>query len=122
MCIGGHYTMDRHDAVTAAELVGAKHGDPVPLRHVPADRDRRRRRSSPTSSRGPRRRSSILAPGRDPLVTHASSSSRPSATALPTLGGALADHEGVAEAYSVTGEWDFVAIVLVRARAARRAW
>ena len=23
MCIGGHYTMDRHDAVTAAELVGA---------------------------------------------------------------------------------------------------
>jgi L-ascorbate metabolism protein UlaG (beta-lactamase superfamily) len=24
MCIGGHYTMDRHDAVTAAALVGAK--------------------------------------------------------------------------------------------------
>jgi L-ascorbate metabolism protein UlaG (beta-lactamase superfamily) len=24
MCIGGHYTMDRHDAVTAAELVGAR--------------------------------------------------------------------------------------------------
>ncbi|MEA2373573.1 MAG: hypothetical protein QOD53_36 [Thermoleophilaceae bacterium] len=24
MCIGGHYTMDRHDAVTAAEWVGAK--------------------------------------------------------------------------------------------------
>jgi L-ascorbate metabolism protein UlaG (beta-lactamase superfamily) len=24
MCIGGHYTMDRHDAVTAAGLVGAK--------------------------------------------------------------------------------------------------
>jgi L-ascorbate metabolism protein UlaG (beta-lactamase superfamily) len=24
MCIGGHYTMDRHDAVKAAELVGAK--------------------------------------------------------------------------------------------------
>ena len=23
MCIGGHYTMDRHDAVVAAELVGA---------------------------------------------------------------------------------------------------
>jgi L-ascorbate metabolism protein UlaG (beta-lactamase superfamily) len=23
MCIGGHYTMDRHDAVKAAELVGA---------------------------------------------------------------------------------------------------
>jgi L-ascorbate metabolism protein UlaG (beta-lactamase superfamily) len=23
MCIGGHYTMDRHDAVAAAELVGA---------------------------------------------------------------------------------------------------
>jgi len=24
MCIGGHYTMDRHDGVVAAELVGAK--------------------------------------------------------------------------------------------------
>jgi L-ascorbate metabolism protein UlaG (beta-lactamase superfamily) len=24
MCIGGHYTMDRHDAVTAADLIGAK--------------------------------------------------------------------------------------------------
>jgi L-ascorbate metabolism protein UlaG (beta-lactamase superfamily) len=24
MCIGGHYTMDRHDAVVAAEFVGAK--------------------------------------------------------------------------------------------------
>ena len=24
MCIGGHYTMDRHDAVDAADLVGAK--------------------------------------------------------------------------------------------------
>ena len=30
------------------------------------------------------------------------------------LGGALADVEGVAEAYSVTGEWDFVAVVRVR--------
>ena len=34
--------------------------------------------------------------------------------ALPTLGGALADVEGVAEAYSVTGDWDFVAILRVR--------
>ena len=34
--------------------------------------------------------------------------------ALTTLGGELADIEGVAEAYSVTGEWDFVAIVRVR--------
>ncbi len=36
MCIGGHYTMDRHDAVVAAELVGAKqvipcHYDTLPL-------------------------------------------------------------------------------------------
>lgn len=34
--------------------------------------------------------------------------------ALKTLGGTLAGLEGVAEAYSVTGEWDFVAIVRVR--------
>ena len=33
--------------------------------------------------------------------------------ALSTLGGALAGLDGVAEAYSVTGEWDFVAIVRV---------
>ena len=30
-----------------------------------------------------------------------------------TLGPVLADIDGVAEAYSVTGEWDFVAIVRV---------
>ena len=24
MCIGGHYTMDRHDAVAAARLIGAR--------------------------------------------------------------------------------------------------
>ncbi|HEU4974984.1 MAG TPA: Lrp/AsnC ligand binding domain-containing protein [Baekduia sp.] len=34
-------------------------------------------------------------------------------SALTTLGGALAGIGGVAEAYSVTGEWDFVAIVRV---------
>ena len=34
-------------------------------------------------------------------------------TALPSLGGILADVEGVGEAYSVTGDWDFVAIVRV---------
>lgn len=33
--------------------------------------------------------------------------------ALPRLGEVLAGIEGVAEAYSVTGEWDFVAIVRV---------
>jgi DNA-binding Lrp family transcriptional regulator len=32
-------------------------------------------------------------------------------SALPTLGATLADCEGVAEAYSVTGAWDFVAIL-----------
>ena len=30
-----------------------------------------------------------------------------------TLGPVLADIDGVAEAYSVTGEWDFVAVVRV---------
>jgi DNA-binding Lrp family transcriptional regulator len=35
-------------------------------------------------------------------------------SALSTLGGELADIEGVAEAYSVTGEWDFVAILRLR--------
>ena len=35
-------------------------------------------------------------------------------SALRTLGGALAEVEGVAEAYSVTGEYDFACIVRVR--------
>jgi DNA-binding Lrp family transcriptional regulator len=35
-------------------------------------------------------------------------------SAIPTLGGKLADVAGVAEAYSVTGEYDFVAILRVR--------
>jgi len=33
--------------------------------------------------------------------------------AMSTLGGTLADIDGVAEAYSVTGEWDFVAVIRV---------
>jgi DNA-binding Lrp family transcriptional regulator len=47
-------------------------------------------------------------------VTHAIVLIQAERTALGTLGGALADVEGVAEAYSVTGEWDFVAILRVR--------
>ena len=34
--------------------------------------------------------------------------------AMPQLGGLLADVEGVAEAWSVTGEWDYVAMLRVR--------
>jgi DNA-binding Lrp family transcriptional regulator len=34
--------------------------------------------------------------------------------ALATLGPRLADIRGVAEVYTVTGEWDFVALVRVR--------
>ena len=33
--------------------------------------------------------------------------------ALTSLGGQLADIDGVAEAYSVTGDWDFVAILRI---------
>ena len=34
--------------------------------------------------------------------------------AMPDLGGRLADVEGVSEAWSVTGEWDYVAMLRVR--------
>jgi DNA-binding Lrp family transcriptional regulator len=47
-------------------------------------------------------------------VTHAIVLIEAERSAIRTLGGALADVEGVAEAYSVTGEWDFVAILRVR--------
>jgi DNA-binding Lrp family transcriptional regulator len=46
-------------------------------------------------------------------VTHAVVLIRSARDALPTLGGELADLDGVTEAYSVTGEWDFVAILRV---------
>lgn len=47
-------------------------------------------------------------------MTHAIVLIEAERSALTTLGGLLADEPGVAEAYSVTGEWDFVAIVRVR--------
>jgi DNA-binding Lrp family transcriptional regulator len=46
-------------------------------------------------------------------VTHAVVLISAEREALPELGGTLAGLEGVAEAYSVTGEWDFVAILRV---------
>jgi len=44
-------------------------------------------------------------------VTHAIVLIEAERDAMATLGAALADVEGVAAAYSVTGEWDFVALV-----------
>jgi len=46
-------------------------------------------------------------------VTHAIVLIQAERTAMAELGGALAGVDGVAEAYSVTGDWDFVAIVRV---------
>ena len=47
-------------------------------------------------------------------MTHAIVLIQADRSAIKTLGGALADVEGVAEAYSVTGEWDYVAMLRVR--------
>jgi DNA-binding Lrp family transcriptional regulator len=47
-------------------------------------------------------------------VTHAIVLIEAERAAIERLGGQLADIDGVAEAYSVTGEWDFVAILRVR--------
>ncbi len=62
MCIGGHYTMDRHDAVRAAALVGAKqiipcHYDTFP----PIEADAQAFRSEVESSTDSR--VTVLAPG-----------------------------------------------------------
>ena len=46
-------------------------------------------------------------------MTHAVVLIRAKRDALADLGSTLAAIEGVAEAYSVTGEWDFVAILRV---------
>jgi DNA-binding Lrp family transcriptional regulator len=47
-------------------------------------------------------------------VTHAIVLIAAERSAIEKLGGQLADVDGVAEAYSVTGEWDFVAMLRVR--------
>jgi DNA-binding Lrp family transcriptional regulator len=47
-------------------------------------------------------------------MTHAIVLIQAESAKLGTLGGELASIEGVAEAYSVTGEWDFVAILRLR--------
>jgi DNA-binding Lrp family transcriptional regulator len=47
-------------------------------------------------------------------VTHAIVLIEAEREAISSLGGELADVAGVAEAYSVTGEWDFVAMLRVR--------
>jgi DNA-binding Lrp family transcriptional regulator len=49
-------------------------------------------------------------------MTHAVVLIKADRGALGTLGERLADVEGVAEAYSVTGEWDFVAMLRVGER------
>ena len=46
-------------------------------------------------------------------MTHAIVLIEAERAAMPDLGGTLADVEGVAEAWSVTGEWDFVAMLRV---------
>jgi DNA-binding Lrp family transcriptional regulator len=46
-------------------------------------------------------------------VTHAVILISAEREALPVLGGRLAEVDGVAEAWSVTGEWDFVAVIRV---------
>lgn len=46
-------------------------------------------------------------------VTHAIVLIEVERHAMPTFGGILADLDGVQEAWSVTGDWDFVAIVRV---------
>ena len=46
-------------------------------------------------------------------MTHAVVLIKAERHALPTLGDRLADVDGVAEAYSVTGQWDFIAILRV---------
>ena len=51
--------------------------------------------------------------GTVPVMTHAVVLIKAERDALPTLGERLADVDGVTEAYSVTGDWDFVAILRV---------
>ena len=132
--IGGHYTMDRYDAVTAVEFIDA--GAVIPIHYdtfPPIETDAEAFKADVESSTGAQVVVLDARARRTRCVTHAVVLIEAERAAMPTLGGALADVEGVAEAYCVTGEWDFVAILRVRdpeevaagrhrpARAARRA-
>jgi DNA-binding Lrp family transcriptional regulator len=48
-------------------------------------------------------------------MTHAIVLIEAERAAMNALGGQIAEIDGVAESYSVTGAWDFVAIIRVRA-------
>ena len=115
MPIGGHYTMDRFDAVTAVELINPFQTIPIhygtfPLVETDAQAFKQdvAERGLLRSARARTRRHAHAA------MTHAVVLIGATRAALQTLGGQLADIEGVAEAYSVTGEYDFVAILRVR--------
>ncbi len=113
--IGGHYTMDRYDAVTAVGFIEPQQVIPCHYNTFPPiETDAagvQVRRPERGLLRGRRAR-----PGRDAhgQMTHAIVLIEAERPAIERLGGALADVAGVAEAYSVTGEWDFVAILRVR--------
>lgn len=47
-------------------------------------------------------------------MTHAIVLVEAARDAMSTLGGVMAEVDGVREVYSVTGDWDFVAIIAVR--------
>ena len=115
MPIGGHYTMDRFDAVTAVEFVNPFQTIPIHYGTFPPietdaqafKQDVENAGFSRSARARPRRHAHAA-------MTHAVVLIGATRSALPTLGGQLADVEGVAEAYSVTGEYDFVAILRVR--------
>ncbi len=64
MCIGGHYTMDRHDAAVAAELVGA--GTVIPCHYdtfPPIETDAQAFKSDVESRTGGKSTVEVLEPG-----------------------------------------------------------
>ena len=113
MCIGGHYTMDRFDAVVAAEFVKADRVIPCHYDTFPPIETDAQAFKSDVQGAG-YSEVVVLDPGETLQgMTTAVVLIEAERDAMSTLGGALADLDGVAEAYSVTGEWDFVAIVRV---------
>ena len=85
--IGGHYTMDRHDAVIAAGDDRRLDGDPDALRHFPADRDRRRGVQGRRRVRDPRDGSSFSPRARRTRLGVGSAPWRRRSETLSTLAG-----------------------------------
>ena len=112
--IGGHYTMDRYYAVTAVEFINPQQRHPCHYNTFPLIESDAEAFKSDVQNAGFSEVIGLKPGGSHTVKRRCIVLIEAERAAIENLGGLLADIEGVAEAYSVTGEWDFVAMLRVR--------